>query len=334
MPDIFDQVADKKPAKADIFDQVASAATSQPPVPQAPPAPMTGGPIDPMSGLSMRQVQQQYPHPGNVLPYIGGGVGGAIGGPAGAALGGIAGEGLRQLTEPSANPPKEMLKSGVEQGAYELGGKALSYLGGKIIPSNVKQWAGGLLRGQIDAAGQAIDRYLQSPHLAGTTVDVATPLNQMLNKEAAGARKAGADSLYNRIRDLQNTWNNNFNLVNPSPLEASQFRRAIGDFTTFGGEANKTSLNKIQRQVVGIVGDAIESKAPGVASLNKEYANLMSLQTAVKSGAKSATEGMKGGALALASIGLRNAGAVVPTAGRAAGFATEGDQPRQFPWEK
>src|SRR5271166_3471679 len=69
------------------------------------------GPIDPISGMSAKQIQAQGP-PGKILPVIGGGVGGALGGIPGAALGGIVGEGLKQSIEPTANPPLEMLKSG------------------------------------------------------------------------------------------------------------------------------------------------------------------------------------------------------------------------------
>lgn len=308
--DIFDKITNSSP-KGDIFDKIS---TTPAPVPVQAPAPDTS-PIDPISGMRMTKIQAQGP-PGKVLPYIGGGIGGAVGGPAGAALGGIAGEGLKQALQPSANPPLEMLKSGGEQAAYEVGGKLIGGVANKLVPAALKRSAATALRGPMDTAGQAIDRYLAQPNLAAQRVNIAQPINDLLDDKILLARKTGATSLAKKLETLQTTWNTNYNLTNPTLPEANQFRREIADFTSFASDSHKESINAIQKQINGIVGSKLTEVAPGLAPLNQNYSNLVSMQSAFKGAAKSVTTGVKGGMLAGTSLGLKGTASLFPTVAR------------------
>lgn len=110
---------------------LSKAAQSTPPAPRALPDPFKL-PGNMSQGVDLSNQPDTGEGTMNLLPAAGGAVGGALGGPPGAALGGIAGEGLKQIGHPSDNPPLEMLKEGGLQGAFEGGGKALSFVGGKL----------------------------------------------------------------------------------------------------------------------------------------------------------------------------------------------------------
>src|SRR5262249_51345180 len=135
-----------------------------------------------------------------------------------------------------------------------------------------------------NAPGQAIDNYLKT--IPETTIDVAKPVNGIVDKEIARAEKVGADTLADRLTELKSTWNKNYDLESMTPIEANQFRRDLGNITSFAGEANRLTINKVQKQIVDAVGAKIADVAPGVRPLNDAYANLLSTQTVVKQAAK------------------------------------------------
>ena len=126
----------------------------------------------------------------------------------------------------------------------------------------------------------------------------------------------GATSLAKRLDELKTTWNTSFNLTDPTLPEANLFRRKVAKFTNFSSDVHKETINGIQKQVNGMVGGIIEQSAPGVAPLNQNYSNLVSMQGAFKSAAKSITTGVKGGALAGTSLGLKGTASLFPTVAR------------------
>lgn len=84
------------------------------------------------------------------LPTAGGAAGGAMGGPVGAAVGGAMGDAVRQMTNRAGGRQAEGLQhvgtEGLRQGAYELGGRAISELGRGVykgavalLPKTIKQ---------------------------------------------------------------------------------------------------------------------------------------------------------------------------------------------------
>lgn len=260
----------------------------------------------------------------NALPAFGGAVGGTLGGIPGAALGGGAGEAAQQLIRRAAGvpvtqtPTTDIAKQVALQGTFEGVGQLLSAAGRAIGPAVLKRAAGSFLKGPLDAAGKVIDRFLSQSNLAQRTVDIATPINNLLDDEIAKASRTGATPLAKRLTKLKADWNGNYNLQSPTLLQANQFRREIADFTTFAGEATKDSLNKIQRQTVGIVGDELNKVAgPGLQPLNDNYANLVATQSAVKGSAKKLTTGFTGTGLAAASAAAKKAGASAPNIARA-----------------
>jgi hypothetical protein len=282
--------------------------------------------LNPRTGLPMREGDPTGVGTLNALPGIGGGIGGALGNVPGAALGGIAGEGLRQMMLPlanaprSENPPAAMLGQGALQGTFEGGGRLIGKAGAALAPQSVKGFVQNIFRGKLDEAGQAIDRYLTGVQ---GTVSLEKPVNAILDREIGRAQKAGAESLADRLSDLKDAWNKNYNLKSMSPLEANQFRRDIGKLTSFAGEANKVTINNIQRQVVGAAGDAIETVAPGVKPFNDAYANLIAAQQASKGSVKKAYRGFTGVGLTALGKGLEQTGRITPTAIRGAQIATQ-----------
>lgn len=280
-------------------------------IPQSPsriPASMTGHPEE---GFTNKDAQA-------ALPAAGGSIGGMFGGVPGAVAGGALGESISQLITKNPNPPIDIAKQAALQGAFEGGGQLLNYAGGKLAPAAIKRFAGSVLKSRLDTAGAAIDTYLSQPNLRGTTVDLATPINSLIDSYIAKANRTGATTLADRLTELKTTWNANYNLANPSLVDANAFRRDIGDITTFAGEAHKDTLNKIQRQVVGIAGDKIAQAAPGVRPLNDEYANLLGAQAAIKQSAKKFTSNYTGAIGASTGMGLKKLGQVAPNAARAA----------------
>jgi len=259
------------------------------------------------------------------LPAIGGTIGGTVGGVPGATLGGSAGRSLENLIrtaatgQPTQNPVSDIAVQGILQGVLEGGGQVLTKAGQAIAPAVVKRFGGSVLKGTLEKTGKAIDRYLSQPEFSGVTVNIEGPVNAIMDREIAQSQKVGAESLADRLSDLKDAWNKNYNLSDPSPLEANQFRRDIADMTSFAGEANKATINKIQRQVVGAVGDEIAKAVPGIQPLNDAYANVIAARTAIKQTAKKVTSGYTGTALAASSAALKGAGAAFPAAARTAG---------------
>ena len=200
------------------------------------------------------------------------------------------------------------VRTGAEfAGAEGLGG-VLIKAGETMSPAMLKKFASRAFQGSAETAGKAIDTYLNQPALQGIKVDVATPINDMLDAEIARANRVGATSLGDRLTQLKTDWNKSYNLKNPTLSEANAFKREIAKYTSFAGEANKITLNQLQKRATGIVAGIIDKAAPGVKPLNAAYADIVESQKAIRSGARTATRGKTGMGLSLASSGLRSGG--------------------------
>ena len=224
--DIFDKLAAKSGGNSgDIFDRLAAKAQNpeqnvpdaamqahqqmisgnnlMPPstqhfkdtdIPVSPsriPASMTGRPGE---GITMGDVK-------STLPVVGGTIGEMFGGVPGAALGGIAGEGVSQMYDPSANPPKEMLKQGAIMGgaagvgkyaiapAIKYGGKLLKSLAGKA-PEEIAELRSFIPREDAIQAKVLAGRNSARATASAAYPDIKTPVDvapaQMVAKQVSG----------------------------------------------------------------------------------------------------------------------------------------------------
>lgn len=150
--------------------------------------------------------------------------------------------------------------------------------------------------------GQTIDQILQSGDNPAKTVNISEAVNGPIDDMIRQAAKNGDEKLYNNLQNLKEQLNNNWeevkdpktgkmtlqisgprDLAHMSPLEATQFKRAVADMTRFDvNDVTSNEVNGVKAAIFGRVKDAVNQAVPEVAQWNKRYADLVNAGKAIE----------------------------------------------------
>lgn len=144
--------------------------------------------------------------------------------------------------------------------------------------------------------GQQIDQALQGPSAQGKIIDVKQALKP-IDDGMVKALQNGEKAVYDRLRDLKQqltqTWaeDGETGSIKPSgpknlqlsPLEATKFKRQVGDMTRWTGtDPFETDINAVKADIFSNVKNLVNQAVPEVGPLNQRYADLVSAGKAVE----------------------------------------------------
>jgi len=147
--------------------------------------------------------------------------------------------------------------------------------------------------------GQKINEKLTRPTYKNITFDITSDL-QPIDNAMEVAAKQNNQALVDRLAESKRAITQNLtidytqgqpiiktlgdkNLINLSPLEATQIKTDIGDLTKWTGNLSDDKLiNKALKQTYGKIKERIGNRIPEIKNLNESYANLLSAEVAAK----------------------------------------------------
>lgn len=134
---------------------------------------------------------------------------------------------------------------------------------------------------RMNEIGQVMDQTLQSAPGRNQIIDTEPIIDQAaadakdsplakLNPELSDRIDALADNLKTKFGDLQK-----------NPMEATQFKRDIGDAAKWTGQLFDNEANQFLVQVYRGIKDEVNTAVPDVQPLNERYADLLSAKSAL-----------------------------------------------------
>jgi len=135
---------------------------------------------------------------------------------------------------------------------------------------------------RMNQIGQVIDQKLSTPQAqAAGTVDVGPIIDQA----AADAKNTPLaklnPGLSDRIDSLAGALKTQFGNTVKDPLEATQFKRDVGEAAKWTGQPFDNEANQFLVDVYRQTKDAVNNLVPEVQPLNERYADLLSAKTAL-----------------------------------------------------
>lgn len=200
----------------------------------------------------------------------------------------------------------------VQYGFGKNPGRAVAEVGvTKDMPTLVTK-----LQSLKKATGQEIDRTLSTLPNQVKTIDlkplVEKPIDAAIQEALAKPIGAGKQQLLTDLIEMRNDFlftrgldadgkltNAAARTMTVNPLEATQFKRAVGDSTRWTGSAFDRDINQVRAEIYSNIRKAVEKEVPGVKALNGKYADALEAQTAA---ARRALAGERNNPLSLSDL--------------------------------
>ena len=118
------------------------------------------------------------------------------------------------------------------------------------------------------------------------------------------------------LANLQDKWRVNYALGNASPMEAKAFMRDVKEITSSGGVTEKTTVNNVKQQTLGLMANEMHGNVPGLAPLDSKYTGLASAKKAIVKGTTKAMGGYPGIAAGVVAPSVQSLGQKIPNLAR------------------
>ena len=134
---------------------------------------------------------------------------------------------------------------------------------------------------RMNEIGQVMDQMLSTPDAMQHSIDIE-PIIDQATADAKDSPLAKLNpGLSDRIDALADNLKTKFGNLQKNPLEATQFKRDIGNAAKWTGQPFDNEANQFLVQVYRGIKDEVNAAVPEVQPLNERYADLLSAKSAL-----------------------------------------------------